>query len=58
MAKKFRKLETNLSVHLVEVSPILSEIQEKTLTGDLALNGEELCGETVCVSLFWHFLFG
>ena len=31
--QKFPDLHSKLSVHLVEVSPALSEIQEKTLTG-------------------------
>ena len=31
--QKFPDLHNKLSLHLVEVSPALSEIQEKTLTG-------------------------
>ena len=31
--QKFPDLHSKLSLHLVEVSPALSEIQEKTLTG-------------------------
>ena len=31
--RKFPDLHSKLSLHLVEVSPALSEIQEKTLTG-------------------------
>ena len=50
MAKKFRKLETSLSLHLIEISPVLSEIQEKTLTGDIVQNGEEMDDKKVSVS--------
>jgi len=31
--KKFKVLEEKISIHLVEVSPVLSEIQAKLLTG-------------------------
>ncbi|XP_078350721.1 protein arginine methyltransferase NDUFAF7, mitochondrial-like [Oculina patagonica] len=36
--RKFSELHSKVSLHLVEVSPALSEIQEKTLTGRLPNN--------------------
>lgn len=39
--RKFSELHSKVSLHLVEVSPTLSEIQEKTLTGRLLNNHQD-----------------
>lgn len=38
---KFPELHSKVSLHLVEVSPALSEMQEKTLTGRLLDNHQD-----------------
>ena len=39
--RKFAELHSKISLHLIEVSPALSDIQEKTLTGGLLNNHQD-----------------